>query len=301
MGRVKGATQVDSEKVDRRADAALSHIANGIRRQRRPCYVRVGIPIDSKTVGRTLVGGPIGLSGVCISMRTPLRRSSGLLCSSASLTILAIMCAKLTAVYFKSSAGKSSCLLARLLFSLSIAPLTSSAVIGSASRDGLPANAGSSSTAGSLNWRLNCSVTRVFSSASLQITNPATSWIVNLATGFLVISRTARKNVLPSWRRSTSDATLSSPAEVLSRAFRRRTCIIVLRWRFSSRRRFGFLYSADTAAISAQCGRPSRMAAGVTTRCRTELFSTSATRYDPNVEHSSQVEVSDEESVVAIE
>ena len=38
MGRVDGATLVDSEKVDRRADAALSHIANGIRRQRGLCY-----------------------------------------------------------------------------------------------------------------------------------------------------------------------------------------------------------------------------------------------------------------------
>ena len=128
----------------------------------------------------------------------------------------------------------------------------------------LPMNTHSSSTAGSLNWRLKCSVTHVFSSAALQITRPAASWIVNLATGFLVIKRTAQNMFAPSRRRSTYDASLSSPVEVLSRAFRRRARKVVLRWRFSSPRRmtsdvfcshsFSFRCSGDIAAISAQCG-----------------------------------------------
>ena len=89
-------------------------------------------------------------------MSTTLPRSSGLLYSSASAKMLAIVCSSRPAVHFKSSTGRSSCPLARPLFNLSIARLISSAVKGSASRDGLPTDDGSSSTAGSLNWRLRC-------------------------------------------------------------------------------------------------------------------------------------------------
>ena len=89
--------------------------------------------------------------------------------------MLAIVCASRSVVHVKSSSGKSSCPMARPLFSLQIALLNSSAVIGSASRNGLPMNTRSSSTAGSLNRGLKCSVTRVFSSAALQITRPAAS------------------------------------------------------------------------------------------------------------------------------
>ena len=105
---------------------------------------------------------------------------------------------------------------------------------------------------------------------------------------------------------------------------------------------FSFLCSADIAAISAQCGWPSRLAAGAvrpTADSATEFHLTLCVRVDlgqrfehnvaelraeglagqqigvvpntfrrarlfdttPNVEQSSQVELSDEQSVVAIE
>ena len=53
--------------------------------------------------------------------------------------------------------------------------------------------------------------------------------MVNLATGFLVISRTARNIFAPSWSRSTSDASRSSLASALSRDFCRMACNIALR------------------------------------------------------------------------
>ena len=54
--------------------------------------------------------------------------------------------------------------------------------------------------------------------------------MVNLATGFLVISRTAQNIFAPSWSRSTSDAIRSSLASALSRekvAWRVIVCCVV--------------------------------------------------------------------------
>ena len=89
--------------------------------------------------------------------------------------MLAIVCASRPAVHFKSSAGRSSCLLVRPLFSLPIDRLTSLTVIGFTTRDCLLANAGSYSMAGSLNRRMKCSVIRVFSNASGGVLDPQLS------------------------------------------------------------------------------------------------------------------------------
>ena len=85
--------------------------------------------------------------------------------------------------------------------------------------------------------------------------------MVNLATGFLVISR----NIFaPSWSRSTSEAIRSSLASALSRDFRRMACNSVLRCIFISSlvvafrvlrcHSFNCRCFTDTAAISEQCG-----------------------------------------------
>ena len=55
----------------------------------------VFLNVVSRTIGRTLVSGPFGLPGFCINMSTPLPRPSGSWCSSASLNMLAIGCARL--------------------------------------------------------------------------------------------------------------------------------------------------------------------------------------------------------------
>ena len=94
--------------------------------------------------------------------------------------------------------------------------------------------------------------------------------MVNLETGFLVISRTARNIFAPSWSRSTSDAIRSSLASALSRDFRRMACNSVLRCLFISSLVVAFhvfcCHSfncrcftdiadiADIAAISEECG-----------------------------------------------
>ena len=51
---VEDATQVDAGVRPTRSDAALSHIANGTRRLRGQCCVRMGIPIATATDGRQL-------------------------------------------------------------------------------------------------------------------------------------------------------------------------------------------------------------------------------------------------------
>ena len=88
--------------------------------------------------------------------------------------------------------------------------------------------------------------------------------MVRLATGVLVISRTARHIFAPSWSRSVSDANRSNLASVLSRDFRRMTCSIVLRCLFISSlvvafrvfccHSFNCRCFADIAAISEQYG-----------------------------------------------
>ena len=88
--------------------------------------------------------------------------------------------------------------------------------------------------------------------------------MVNLATGFLVISRTARNSFAPSWSRSTSDANRSSLASALSRDFRRMACNSVLRDLFISSlvvafrvlccHSFNCLCFTDIGTISEQCG-----------------------------------------------
>jgi len=72
-------------------------------------------------------------------------------------------------------------------------------------------------------------VIHAFYSAVLHITCPASSWIVSFTIG---ISRTAQNISLI----ATSDDSLSSLASVLLRTFRRISCRMVLRSRFSSRR-----------------------------------------------------------------
>ena len=72
-------------------------------------------------------------------------------------------------VVFNRSAGILSCPLARPLFSLFIARVTSAAVMGSVSGVGSPVNAVSPVTAGSLNTRLKWSVTRALISCASQI------------------------------------------------------------------------------------------------------------------------------------
>ena len=89
----------------------------------------VFLNVVSRTIGRTLVSGPFGLPGFCISMSTPLPRPSGSWCSSASLNMLAIVCPRKSADHLNSSAGMASCPLARPLFSLPMVHFISSGVI----------------------------------------------------------------------------------------------------------------------------------------------------------------------------
>ena len=88
--------------------------------------------------------------------------------------------------------------------------------------------------------------------------------MINLATGFLVISRTARNIFAPSWSRSTSDAIRSSLASALSRDFRRMACnsvlcclfisALVVAFRVFCCHNFNCRCFTDIAAISEQCG-----------------------------------------------
>ena len=93
---------------------------------------------------------------------------------------------------------------------------------------------------------------------------PASSWNVSCVAGLLVIYRTARNIFAPSWRRSTSEAILSSFSSACDRAFRRIACNIALRCNFRTallltarvfcRHSFSFRCYADIAAITGQCG-----------------------------------------------
>ena len=150
----------------------------------------------------------------------------------ASLKMLAIVCESSSAEHLRNSAGISSCPLAWPVLSLPIASVTSSGVIGRVNCDGSPVNASSPSTVGSVNCRLKWSMTRVLISAELEMMRPASSWNVCCVAGLLVISRTARNIFAPSWRRSTSEAILSSFSSAFDRAFRRIACNIALRCNF---------------------------------------------------------------------
>ena len=184
---------------------------------------------DRRTIGRRLVSGPTGFPGLCNSTITPFPMSSVSCCCKASLNILAIGCPNMFDVVFNRSAGILSCPLARPLFSLFIARVTSAAVMGSVSGVGSPVNTVSPVTAGSLNRRLNWSVIRSLSSCATQMTRPASSCMRTLPAGVLDIYRTTRNILAPSCSLSTSDARWSNLLQTLSRSFRRRACRILMR------------------------------------------------------------------------
>ena len=165
---------------------------------------------DRRMIGRRLVSGPTGFPGLCNSTSTPFPMSRVSCCCKASLNILAIGCPNTSEVAFNRSAGMSSCPLARPLFSLFIARVTSAAVMGSVSGVGSPVNAVSPVTAGSLNRRLKWSVTCALISCVSQMTHPASSCMRTLPVGFLYISRMARNILAPSCSLSTSDARWSN-------------------------------------------------------------------------------------------
>ena len=106
----------------------------------------VFLSTESKTIGRRLVSGPVGLPGFSTRMSTPFPMSSSSLSCKASLKMLAIVCESSSAEHLRNSTGISSCPLARQVLSLPIASVTSSGVIGRVNCGGSAVNASSLST-----------------------------------------------------------------------------------------------------------------------------------------------------------